>query len=120
MEKTLESALCGALIHLIAVAGVFIVVTLNLKGLLLHTSIDGYNVAISEWTSALYYVVKLHDLFMAASLSTIVSSVMRYELCMKTVCHTVLSSQDCKSVRQATFGLKRCAASSLPTRQSGM
>lgn len=75
-------AFLGALVHIIPVSGVVTIVTLNLRGCLfgiVQNSLD----RSSEWIPALQYAAKLHDIFMLASLTALVYSVISSELCLQ-------------------------------------
>lgn len=76
-------ALLGTIIHLIPVAGVAVIATLNIKGHLFGFFIVDYLESSSHWVPALLLAAKLHDLFMLASLTSLVFSVMCSELCCR-------------------------------------
>ncbi len=76
-------ALLGTIIHLIPVAGVAVVVTLNIKGHLFGFFVVDYLDSSSNWLPVLFIAAKLHDLFMLASLTSFVFSVMCSELCCR-------------------------------------
>lgn len=76
-------ALLGTSMHLIPVAGVAVVVTLNIKGHLFGFFVVDYLESSSHWVPALLQAAKLHELFMLASLTSLVFSVMCSELCCR-------------------------------------
>lgn len=82
IQQSFISALLGTLIHIIPVSTIVIIVTLNLRGNLFRFLVLDFLDSSSDWLQALQYVAKVHDLFMMASLMTMVFSVVSSELCL--------------------------------------
>ncbi len=83
IQKSQLHAFLGTFIHLVPVAGVAVIVTLNIKGHLFGFFVVDYLESSSHWVPALLQAAKLHDLCMLASLTSLVFSVMCSELCCR-------------------------------------
>lgn len=83
IHKSQLHALLGTLIHLVPVAGIAVIVTLNIKGHLFGFFVVDHQESSSYWVPALLLAAKLHELFMLTSLTSIVFSIMCSELCCR-------------------------------------